>query len=1156
MDYLCELPTDADRRSALSSLPPTLNATYERILRWVNKSNSPVQTLVRRALQWIVHAGGPLNISTLCEAVSVEAGCDSLEYDVILAEDELLRWCSSLVRKTGSGDALELAHFTVKEFLLGLNKDPTNELAIYGLDKVRDDIDLAVVCLTVLLAWDPVDDDSSLWSYAVQWWAYHAGRNMENKQIFSLTKRFMDPAAPERLILWAEEFQQRRSQGLIDDEHLSTASPLHYASLLALPQVCQWLIEQGCDVNKASDLGTPLHCVLLGIAAMNGENQGSHVQWGSSGRPDLVEDTLRVLLSAGSDTRTRYNDPLFPCTPLGLAIRLNNKSAYIEMLRLNVVLDNNSLQFIEPDLAHDILVVVGEGRLSYTNHAQLIAKALQYKYYQIGETFSALDRRQKLDPHLHVRYNECLWYAAKFGQVLVISQLLNELQLDINVRDSRNGFAALHYAAESGHADAFEFLLQQGADYSIVDLEGKTPFSFFIGSIHSHDLARYLQLDIDLLQRDKNGQSLWHCAAQNKNPDILSTLTAHVELQHHANALIPHGESRTMPIDCDQMIRQPAIYHNIQSHDATRPLHVAAEAGSFEAVKFLLDNGADVQGRKLDGSNALHCAVNGKSRAFNVDIVHTLIEHGLDPVSSRLDKSTPTLMLIQRPRFLGRSFPGEYSVLERLIQHKPTLTVTDDDGLTVIHHLCQLISQKEMSPLPLKSFQYRTLQLMLENGAEMHSVDYTHRAPLQVLLDVLREEYLRANKIGIVQPSKRAQICVEMINATYKYIGHHEQLTDLWREPDLLVLALWIKHDELVHSLLQLLSDADTTRGVTNLTPIEAACRFGCSAPIMKSFMDKSRHFSGPVSSASALIIEACKRLNREYLPFGNKPSGCLEALLSAGADPCSCSESGTTALMVAARSGNIEIMDLLILAGADLSATDNIGWTVIHYICLHVVSNERAVFQKLRIPSVGWISTVNYTWHDHNYRNVTALHIAASTIGRAALEETLESGLVHALDATSDEGYTALMFATTIGEFRKVKLLLRKGADANPVNRSCGQSASHIAAAKGYRKIASLLVRHGGDLSVKDLNDMTPAICARKNGHRKLASILDSYRSSEGVFRSRHGSYNKDFSNHQLAISQERRMQARVTRHQWLTRAKLIHGETSKKSSGVGLKT
>ena len=1050
MDYLCELPTDAARRSALKSLPLTLNATYERILRRVSQSNSHVQNLIRRTLQWIVHACQPLSISALCEAVAVEPGCESLKSDAIPAENEILRWCSSLVRKTSSGNSLELAHFTVKEFLVKLSEDPSSDLAIYGLDKVRDDIDLGVVCLTVLLAWDPVDDENSLYAYAVLWWAKHAEYNMANNSIFSLTKQLMNPSAPERLILWAEEFRYLWLQGLSDDQYLSTASPLHFASLLALPQVCNWLIEQGCDVNEATQLGTPLHCALIGYKALEGPDVTLRDSGYCTKNPDPIKDTIRVIVSAGGDARSCYFDAgqLRPR-------EMFNPVCQIEILRFNAVLDHDLPDLIQPEDAYQVLISAGEGHLSYKNHATLLANALQFESYRIDDTFSALDRGQDINQSLLDKYNVCLWFAAKFGQVVVISQLLSDFHLDINMRDPRNGFTALHYAAESGQADAIEFLVRQGADHTVVDLEEKTPFSFLIGIVHSHDLTVYLQLDNDLSQRDKYGHSLWHHAARNRNPDVLSKLTAHAELQHHATSLSASDESHTMPIDCDQTIQHPAVYYNIQSYDATRPLHVAAETGSLEAVRFLLENGADVHAKKVDGSNALHCAVNGESNTTHPDIVHTLIEYGLDPVSSRCDKSTPILILIQRLKGIHANLSAERHMLSMLIQHKPTLTVTDDNGLTVIHHLCQLITPNCISPSPLKSWECRTLQLMLDNGAEMHHLDHAHRTPLKILLDVFREEYLQTSRIRGLPPSFCARVCAKMINATYKYIGHRESLMELWREPDFLILALWVMDDELVESLLQEPIDVDTRCGVTDLTPIQAACRFGSSASLMSVFIKRSAHFFGPVSSASTLVLEACNGLAGGSL----KASGYLAALLDAGSDPNSCSQSGTTALMLAAIAGNIEMMDLLILAGANLSATDNKGWTVIHHICLGAGHDEQAVFQKLRIPSVGWISSVSFTWRDREYSNVTALHIAASREYGSALHELLDSGLMHTLDAISDEGGTALMFASTIGNVAHVKLLLRKGANANLVNMSYGQSALHIAAINGHREIASLLV-------------------------------------------------------------------------------------------------
>jgi hypothetical protein len=60
LDYLCELNTDKGIRKALDSLPPTLFATYERILDRVNASTADTQQLVQRVLTWIVSVPIPI----------------------------------------------------------------------------------------------------------------------------------------------------------------------------------------------------------------------------------------------------------------------------------------------------------------------------------------------------------------------------------------------------------------------------------------------------------------------------------------------------------------------------------------------------------------------------------------------------------------------------------------------------------------------------------------------------------------------------------------------------------------------------------------------------------------------------------------------------------------------------------------------------------------------------------------------------------------------------------------------------------------------------------------------------------------------------------------------------------------------------------------
>lgn len=150
MDYLCELTNDTARRKALNSLPPTLNATYERILRRVNQSSTDAQDLVQRTPKWIVHCRTSLSIAALSEAVSINVGDTVLDRGAMPPEDEILRCCSSLVRRSTVHSGLELAHFTVKEFLMGLEECTSHEFNIFRIHPVDTNVYLAEVCLTYL----------------------------------------------------------------------------------------------------------------------------------------------------------------------------------------------------------------------------------------------------------------------------------------------------------------------------------------------------------------------------------------------------------------------------------------------------------------------------------------------------------------------------------------------------------------------------------------------------------------------------------------------------------------------------------------------------------------------------------------------------------------------------------------------------------------------------------------------------------------------------------------------------------------------------------------------------------------------------------------------------------------------------------------------
>ena len=339
MDHLCELPNDAARRKALNTLPATLHATYERILQRINRSNKDIQQLVQRSLRWLVCSRAHLTSQALCEAISIEAGDTSLDPTRISDEKEILRWCSSLVRRSALGDGLELAHFTVKDFLTTGIDQRDREFGVYHVDLDDDNTELAEVCLTYLSfqdcrsegttgKWSPIQNWEcfSLHKYTILYWPEHARKSLSKQTVLSLTQELLHPSK-QHIISWAQDLRLI-VYGLpyenTGDGDPGTASPLHFASMLAFPECCEWLLQKGCYINRPSAFGTPLECALAGHYAIAGR-ASLRIEMRTL-QTDIAESrlaTVKLLIDNGANVhRSSLGQP----SPLFIALRMLTKS--------------------------------------------------------------------------------------------------------------------------------------------------------------------------------------------------------------------------------------------------------------------------------------------------------------------------------------------------------------------------------------------------------------------------------------------------------------------------------------------------------------------------------------------------------------------------------------------------------------------------------------------------------------------------------------------------------------------------------------------------------------------------------------------------------------------------------------------------------------
>ncbi|KAF5870500.1 putative ankyrin repeat protein [Botrytis fragariae] len=300
MDYLCECSTDRDRREALRKLPPNLPKSYERILDRVNRSSKENQTLVRHTLLWVVYAEEPLSIAQLLQALAVRPGDETFEKENMTTLDELLNWCSSLIRQKSQSDELELAHFTVKEYLLSLSEEYGPGLSQYRIsgdhaEIVRmccdflslsefDGMPLPVTNLKPELAdfdeaWEDFERNYSFIDYVLRFWACHVHQSTWSEISNDVLLLFDETRSSYRLWTFGRYHYAMvsccRITDLLESDDLlpanqlncvigsSRPSALHWAAMVALPDICTALINRGADVNAPSVVGSPIECAIL-----------------------------------------------------------------------------------------------------------------------------------------------------------------------------------------------------------------------------------------------------------------------------------------------------------------------------------------------------------------------------------------------------------------------------------------------------------------------------------------------------------------------------------------------------------------------------------------------------------------------------------------------------------------------------------------------------------------------------------------------------------------------------------------------------------------------------------------------------------------------------------------------------------------------------
>ncbi|XP_055998277.1 uncharacterized protein LOC125647533 isoform X2 [Ostrea edulis] len=243
--------------------------------------------------------------------------------------------------------------------------------------------------------------------------------------------------------------------------------------------------------------------------------------------------------------------------------------------------------------------------------------------------------------------------AAYYGHKETIRELLR-LRVDINVRDYK-GATPLH---RSKNTEIMESLLDAGAMVDAEDVEGNTPLHVkcYGESNKASDLTSLellLNKNANLSKRNSRGLLPIHCCAMQGRIDVMRMMMRYDHDGFMAKAIAGEETNKPPPsllnlaiandfTECAQWLLANGFYFKEKEQDILLRRILTEQITlnhSQDAVKFLLDNGADPNPKYYPGNNsALHYAASLSGEA---DILELLLKYDASVDSVNDDGETP-----------------------------------------------------------------------------------------------------------------------------------------------------------------------------------------------------------------------------------------------------------------------------------------------------------------------------------------------------------------------------------------------------------------------------------------------------------------------------------------------------------------------------------
>jgi serine/threonine-protein phosphatase 6 regulatory ankyrin repeat subunit B len=439
----------------------------------------------------------------------------------------------------------------------------------------------------------------------------------------------------------------------------------------------------------------------------------------------------------------------------------------------------------------------------------------------------------------------------------------------------------LHLAVRSGNIAEVDRVIKEhigkNTEKEQVNIKDEVGWSSLHEAAHSgfHEVVEHLiKLGANVDEMNKEGSTPLHLAAS----------SGHVEA---TDALITAGANL-----------------KAMNEDGSTPLHLAGRCGEIEVARKILDRGGKVETVDVNGNIPLHLASN----VGHAEMVRFLIKAGSDVNAANLKGVVPL-------HDAALSDSGE--VVKVLTEHGATVDKPDDELATPLQYAGNNGSTEAARELCLKKAQCGFRDYNGHIPLHHAAFDGT-RSCVEVLLEYGSNIRCKGEDGNV--PYMFAQMA-----------GNEEIAELLYFEEDPLIIAVREGDYDMVQSLIDGGSDVNGFHAEDGWTAMHEASARGDAA--MLAYL---------AENGGKINVQSVDGMTPLHMATGGAAADATETLLDLGAaqDPDkgvngfidSRNAVGRTALHIAAKSGDPDLVALLISSGADIDAVDSYGNTAEHY--------------------------------------------------------------------------------------------------------------------------------------------------------------------------------------------------------------------------------